>query len=169
MCVLGWAALWSCWFQGKKMTSSFGWCHRLLSTVYAKNTLSPPELNNKNHHITSNCWNKGMCLKQIHTECISATQTQKQHFSWAINQSQQTKCSSIWLCPAAGVQQHGASFSAGTESYVLRVPSGTQGPTGGQGNEEREHGQLQHEGQELEDWIPWDVSGGQHWIRFSLL
>lgn len=70
MCVLGWAALWSCWFQEKKMTSSFGWCHRLLSTVYAKNTLSPPELNNKNHLITSNCWNKGMCLKPIHTENV---------------------------------------------------------------------------------------------------
>lgn len=57
-------------------------------------------------------------------------------------------------CPPAGVQQYGTSFSAGAESNFLCVPSGAQGPTGGQGDQAREPGQLQHEGQELEDWIP---------------
>lgn len=58
----------------------------------------------------------------------------------------------------AGVQQHGASVTAGAQSHNLRVPPGAQGPAGGQGDQEREPGQLQHERQELEDRIPRDVS-----------
>ena len=65
----------------------------------------------------------------------------------------------VRLCP--GVQQHGTSVTAGAESHNLRVPSGAQGPAGGQGDQEREPGQLQHERQELEDRVPGDVSGGQ--------
>lgn len=62
------------------------------------------------------------------------------------------------LTRSAGVQQHGASVTAGAESLNLRVPSGAQGPTGGQGDQEGEPGQLQHERQKLEDGIPRDVS-----------
>lgn len=62
------------------------------------------------------------------------------------------------LNPPAGVQQHGASVTAGAQSHNLCVPPGAQGPAGGQGDQEREPGQLQHERQELEDRIPRDVS-----------
>lgn len=62
------------------------------------------------------------------------------------------------LLHPAGLQQHGASVPAGAESHDLRVPSGAQGPSGGQGDQEGESGQLQHERQELEDRLPRDVS-----------
>ncbi|MEQ2168451.1 hypothetical protein GOODEAATRI_014556 [Goodea atripinnis] len=55
--------------------------------------------------------------------------------------------------PRFSLQQHGASFPAGTESNNLCVPSGAQEPTGGQGDKKREPGKLRHEGKELEDWI----------------
>lgn len=58
----------------------------------------------------------------------------------------------------AGVQQHGTSVTAGAQSHNRRVPPGAQGPEGGQGDQEGEPGQLQHERQELEDRVPRDVS-----------
>lgn len=75
---------------------------------------------------------------------------------------QQAKCLSVQLCPSAGIQQHGASLSAGAKSNDICATAGAQGLTGGQGDEEREPGQLQHEGQELEDGVPRDVSNGHY-------
>lgn len=57
------------------------------------------------------------------------------------------------LCPPAGLQQHGASFTAGAKSHNLCVASGAQGSKRGQDDQERKPGQLWHEGQKLEDRI----------------
>lgn len=60
--------------------------------------------------------------------------------------------------PPVGVQQHGALVSAGAESHQHSVPSGAQGRQGGQGDQEREPWQLQHERQELANGLSGDVS-----------